>query len=160
MAMTIPLTTLSKKPMAPYTKAPDFCRENTQRTLVPIMRSWSRSVWNRGVVMVAVFLSSFFFFACGSHVRDVTTWHECMRSSYSVLLPFTLSCPISCAIMDNDVINITEPPLPINTAVAYTAFRPSSGWTLNQKLALTAMMAPRQNVIWEEMTDMKAVLFC
>ena len=65
----------------------------------------------------------------------------------------TLSCPISCAIMDNDVTNISEPPLPINTAVAYTVFRASTGWILNQTLALTESNAPRQNVIWEETED-------
>ena len=39
---------------------------------------------------------------------------------------FTLSWPISCAIKDSDVTNMTEPPLPISIAVAYTAFRPST----------------------------------
>ena len=60
---------------------------------------------------------------------------------------FTLSCPMSCAIKESDVTSITEPPLPIRIEVAYTAFRPFTFWTKNQRLALIAIMAPIQNVI-------------
>ena len=54
---------------------------------------------------------------------------------------------MSCAIKDSDVTNMTEPPQPISIEIAYTAFRPSTFCTKNQKLALIAIMAPRQNVI-------------
>lgn len=54
---------------------------------------------------------------------------------------------MSCAIKENDVTNMTDPPLPMSIEVAYTAFRPSTVWTKNQKLALIAIKAPRQNVI-------------